>query len=76
LVLGGTSARLLLAEVPNRKSGEHHLILIVLYEGGTFALDNLYEYVLPMEEAVRQYQLLRVASPDNPNIWRTSLPLP
>ncbi|WP_063778878.1 transglutaminase-like cysteine peptidase [Bradyrhizobium sp. LTSP857] len=76
LSLGGKSSQLLLAEVLNRKSGEHHLILIVLYEGGAFALDNLYEYVLPLDEAVRQYQLLRVASPDNPNIWRTSLPLP
>lgn len=74
LSLGGTHSQLLLAEVLNRNTGEHHLILIVLYEGSILALDNLYEYVLPFGEAIRQYRFLRIASPDNPNIWRTSLP--
>lgn len=74
LSLGGTASQLLLAEVRNRSTGEHHLILIVLYEGGILALDNLYEYVLPLPETLRQYQFLRIASPDNPNVWRTSLP--
>ncbi|QOG21663.1 hypothetical protein FOM02_34575 [Bradyrhizobium sp. SEMIA] len=74
LSLGGSSSQLLLAEVRHRNSGEHHLILIVLYEGSVLALDNLYEYVLPFGDAVRQYQFLRIASPDNPNVWRTSLP--
>lgn len=74
LSFGGSSSQLLLAEVRHRSTGEHHLILIVLYEGSVLALDNLYEYVLPIGDAVRQYQFLRIASPDNPNVWRTSLP--
>jgi len=68
LARGWPSRALLLSEVVV-PSGEHHLILIVRTKDGDLALDNLNANVRPVAAMYRQYQWVRIETPQNPKFW-------
>lgn len=68
LALGWPSRALLLAEVVV-PDGEHHLILVVRTESVDLVLDNLNANIRPAAMTYRQYQWVRIESPQNPKFW-------
>jgi predicted transglutaminase-like cysteine proteinase len=68
LALGWPSRALLLAEVVV-PDGEHHLILVVRTKDVDLVLDNLNTTVRPAAMTYRQYQWVRIETPQNPKFW-------
>ena len=68
LALGWPSRDLLLAEVVV-PDGEHHLILVVRTENVDLVLDNLNANIRPAAMTYRQYQWVRIETPQNPKFW-------
>jgi predicted transglutaminase-like cysteine proteinase len=68
LALGWPSRDLLLAEVVV-PDGEHHLILVARTEDVDLVLDNLNANIRPVAMTYRQYQWVRVETPQNPKFW-------
>lgn len=68
LALGWPSRDLLLAEVVV-PDGEHHLILVVRTGDLDLVLDNLNANVRPVAMSYRQYQWIRIETPQNPKFW-------
>jgi predicted transglutaminase-like cysteine proteinase len=68
LALGWPSRALLLSEVIV-PSGEHHLILVVRTKDVDLVLDNLNANIRPVAMTYRQYQWIRIESPQNPKFW-------
>ena len=68
LVRGWPSRALLLSEVVV-PSGEHHLILVVRTKDTDLVLDNLNPNVRSVSATYRQYQWVRVETPQNPKFW-------
>jgi predicted transglutaminase-like cysteine proteinase len=68
LALGWPSRSLLLSEVivPD---GQHHLILVVRTKDADLVLDNLNANIRPVAMTLRQYQWVRIESPQNPRYW-------
>lgn len=68
LARGWPSRSLLLAEVivPD---GEHHLILVVRTKDADLVLDNLNANIRPVAMTYRQYQWIRIETPQNPHFW-------
>jgi predicted transglutaminase-like cysteine proteinase len=76
LTRGWPSRALLLSEVVV-PSGEHHLILVVRTKDGDLVLDNLAANIQSVVAISRQYQWVRVETPQNPLFWaRVRLPGP
>lgn len=74
LARGWPSRALLLSEVVV-PSGEHHLVLVVRTENIDLVLDNLNTNIRPIGMTYRQYQWLRIESPQNPKFWaRVNMP--
>jgi predicted transglutaminase-like cysteine proteinase len=73
LMHGWPSRALLLAEVVV-PSGEHHLILVVRTSDGDLVLDNLNANIRSVEMTYRQYQWVRIESPQNPKFWAAAIP--
>lgn len=74
LARGWPSRALLLSEVVV-PSGEHHLILVVRTKDVDLVLDNLNANVRPVAVMYRQYQWVRIETPQNPKFWtRVHLP--
>jgi predicted transglutaminase-like cysteine proteinase len=74
LARGWPSRALLLSEVVV-PSGEHHLVLVVRTENIDLVLDNLNANIRPIVMTYRQYQWLRIESPQNPKFWaRVKMP--
>jgi len=74
LARGWPSRALLLSEVVV-PSGEHHLILVVRTKDVDLVLDNLNANVRPVAVMYRQYQWVRIETPQNPKFWaRVRLP--
>lgn len=76
LARGWPSRALLLSEVivPD---GQHHLILVVRTKDGDLVLDNLNANIRPVTETLRQYEWVRVETPQNPMFWaRVRMPAP
>jgi predicted transglutaminase-like cysteine proteinase len=67
---GWPSSDLLLAEVIVRRTGEHHLILIVRTPNESWVLDNLSANITPIKITARSYSFLRIASSDEPLYWK------
>jgi predicted transglutaminase-like cysteine proteinase len=65
---GWPSRVLLLSEVVV-PSGEHHLILVVRTKEADLVLDNLNANVRPVANMYRQYQWIRIETPQNPMFW-------
>ena len=65
---GWPSRVLLLSEVVV-PSGEHHLILVVRTKDADLVLDNLNANVRPVAIMYRQYQWVRIETPQNPMFW-------
>jgi predicted transglutaminase-like cysteine proteinase len=68
LAHGWPSRVLLLSEVVV-PSGEHHLILVVRTKDADLVLDNLNANVRPVATMYRQYQWVRIETPQNPMFW-------
>jgi len=68
LARGWPSRALLLSEVVV-PSGEHHLILVVRTQEADLVLDNLNANIRPAAMTFRQYQWVRIESPQNPKFW-------
>ena len=68
LARGWPARSLLLAEVivPD---GEHHLILVVRTKDVDLVLDNLNANIRPVAATYRQYQWVRIETPQNPHFW-------
>jgi predicted transglutaminase-like cysteine proteinase len=64
------SRSLLLAEVIVR-SGEHHLVLVVRTRTVDLVLDNLTPFLRPVGAAIKDYEWLRIESPNNSLLWST-----
>jgi predicted transglutaminase-like cysteine proteinase len=73
LARGWPSRALLLAEVVV-PSGEHHLVLVVRTMDGDVVLDNLNANIRSVEMTYRQYQWVRIESPQNPKFWADAAP--
>ena len=73
LARGWPSRALLLAEVVV-PSGEHHLILVVRTKDVDLVLDNLNANIRSVEMTYRQYQWVRIESPQNPKFWAVAVP--
>jgi predicted transglutaminase-like cysteine proteinase len=70
LARGWPSRALLLSEVVV-PSGEHHLVLVVRTKDVDLVLDNLNANIRSVAMTYRQYQWLRIESPQNPKFWAT-----
>jgi predicted transglutaminase-like cysteine proteinase len=70
LAHGWPSRALLLSEVVV-PSGEHHLVLVVRTKNIDLVLDNLNANIRSVAMTYRQYQWVRVESPQNPKFWTT-----
>lgn len=68
LARGWPSRALLLSEVVVA-SGEHHLILVVRTRDTDLVLDNLNFTIRAVAATYRQYQWVRVETPQNPKFW-------
>jgi predicted transglutaminase-like cysteine proteinase len=68
LARGWPSRALLLSEVVV-PSGEHHLVLVVRTKDVDLVLDNLNANVRPVPVMYRQYQWVRIETPQNPKYW-------
>jgi predicted transglutaminase-like cysteine proteinase len=68
IALGWPSRVLLLSEVV-APSGQHHLVLVVRTKNTDLVLDNLSANVRPVSMTYRQYQWVRIESPQNPRFW-------
>jgi predicted transglutaminase-like cysteine proteinase len=68
LALGWPSRALLLSEVIV-PSGEHHLVLVVRTKNIDLVLDNLNANIRSVAMTYRQYQWIRIESPQNPKFW-------
>ena len=68
LARGWPSRTLLLSEVivPD---GQHHLVLVVRIKDGDLVLDNLNANIRPATLTFRQYQWVRIETPQNPKLW-------
>lgn len=74
LARGWPSRALLLSEVVI-PTGEHHLILVVRMKDVDLVLDNLNAHVRPLAAMYRQYEWVRIETPQNPKFWaRIRLP--
>jgi predicted transglutaminase-like cysteine proteinase len=70
LARGWPSRALLLSEVVV-PDGEHHLVLVVRTKDVDLVLDNLNANIRPIAMTYRQYQWVRIESPQNPKFWAT-----
>ena len=70
LARGWPSRALLLSEVVV-PSGAHHLVLVVRTKDTDLVLDNLNANIRPVAMTFRQYQWVRIESPQNPKFWAT-----
>ena len=68
LARGWPSRSLLLAEVVV-PDGEHHLVLVVRTKDVDVVLDNLNANIRPAAMTYRQYQWVRIETPQNPHFW-------
>jgi predicted transglutaminase-like cysteine proteinase len=68
LARGWPSRALLLAEVVV-PSGEHHLVVVVRTKDVDLVLDNLTTNIRSVAMTYRQYQWVRIESPQNPKFW-------
>jgi predicted transglutaminase-like cysteine proteinase len=68
IILGWPSRALLLSEVVV-PSGQHHLVLVVRTKNADLVLDNLSVQIRPVSMTSRQYQWVRIESPQNPRFW-------
>jgi predicted transglutaminase-like cysteine proteinase len=68
LARGWPSRALLLAEVVV-PWGEHHLILVVRLADTDLVLDNLTRNIRTVAMTAREYQWVRMESPQNPKFW-------
>jgi predicted transglutaminase-like cysteine proteinase len=68
LARGWPSSALLLSEVVV-PDGQHHLVLVVLTKETDLVLDNLNPNVRPVSATYRQYEWVRVETPQNPKFW-------
>ncbi len=68
LARGWPSRALLLSEVVV-PSGEHHLVLVVRTKDVDLVLDNLNANIRSVAMTYRQYQWVRIESPQNPKFW-------
>lgn len=76
LALGWPSRALLLSEVVV-PSGEHHLVLVVRLKDIDLVLDNLNANIRPVAMTFRQYDWVRIETPQNPRFWvRVRMPEP
>ncbi len=71
LARGWPSRALLLSEVVI-PSGEHHLVLVVRTKDVDLVLDNLNPNIRPVAMTYRQYQWVRIESPQDPRLWATA----
>jgi predicted transglutaminase-like cysteine proteinase len=68
LARGWPSRSLLLSEVVV-PDGEHHLVLVVRTKDVDLVLDNLNANIRPVAMTFRQYQWIRIETPQNPHYW-------
>jgi predicted transglutaminase-like cysteine proteinase len=68
LARGWPSRALLLSEVVV-PDGEHHLVLVVRTKDVDVVLDNLNANIRPVAMTYRQYQWIRIETPQNPKFW-------
>jgi predicted transglutaminase-like cysteine proteinase len=66
---GWASSALLLAEVVIRKTGEHHLVLIVKENGDYLVLDNRRPAIIKLIQALRDYSIVRAQSDETSRLW-------
>jgi predicted transglutaminase-like cysteine proteinase len=70
---GWASSALLLAEVVIRKTGEHHLVLIVKEDGGYLVLDNRRPAIIKLIQALRDYSIVGAQSDETSRLWTRGL---
>lgn len=70
---GWASSALLLAEVVVRKTGEHHLVLIVKKNGDYLVLDNRKPAIVKLIQALRDYNIVRAQSDESSKFWTRRL---
>nr|WP_249807008.1 transglutaminase-like cysteine peptidase [Bradyrhizobium sp. 1] len=70
---GWASSALLLAEVVIRKTGEHHLVLIVKEDGDYLVLDNRRPAIIKLLQALRDYSIVRAQSDGTSRLWTRGL---
>jgi len=70
LTRGWPSRALLLSEVIV-PTGEHHLVLVVRMQNIDLVLDNLNANIRSVAMTYRQYQWVRIETPENPKFWAT-----
>ena len=68
LARGWPSRALLLAEVVV-PSGDHHLLLVIRTKDVDLVLDNLNANIRSVAMTYRQYQWVRIETPQNPKFW-------
>ena len=71
LIAHGWPPRVLLLSEVVVPSGQHHLVLVVRTKNADLVLDNLNANVRPVSMTYRQYQWVRIESPQNPRFWAT-----
>ena len=71
LIAHGWPSRVLLLSEVVVPSGQHHLVLVVRTKNADLVLDNLNANVRPVSMTYRQYQWVRIESPQNPRFWAT-----
>ncbi|MGY4615541.1 putative transglutaminase-like cysteine proteinase [Bradyrhizobium sp. USDA 4472] len=70
---GWASSALMLAEVVIRKTGEHHLVLIVKENGDYLVLDNRRPAIVKLMQALRDYSFVRGQRDDTSRLWTRAL---
>ncbi|WP_349631443.1 transglutaminase-like cysteine peptidase [Bradyrhizobium sp. BR 10289] len=70
---GWASSALVLAEVVIRKTGEHHLVLIVKEDGNYLVLDNRKPAIVKLIQALRDYSIVRTQSDESSKFWTKRL---
>jgi predicted transglutaminase-like cysteine proteinase len=70
---GWASSALALVEVVVRKTGEHHLVLIVRENGDYLVLDNRKPAIVKLIHALRDYTIVRAQSDETSKFWTRRL---
>jgi predicted transglutaminase-like cysteine proteinase len=73
LSAGWASSALVLAEVVIRKTGEHHLVLVVKENGDYLVLDNRRPAIVKLMQALRDYNIVRAQSGETSRLWTRGL---
>ena len=70
LLARGWPSRVLLTAEVVAPSGEHHVVLVVRTKNVDLVLDNLNANIRSVAMTYRQYQWVRIETPQNPKLWR------